>query len=182
MIDYERFGGRRAYLSHLAARARGLAGVYRPLLDVDWRSVERLVFVCKGNICRSPYAEARAHALGIDAVSFGLDAAGGAHADSNAFRNARLRQIDLSAHRSRPVDGSMLGPKDLVLLFEPQQVVQWHERLGETSAAVTLAGLWAKSQRPYLCDPYGRSDLCFQECFSVIDSSVTAVTARMRAA
>jgi protein-tyrosine phosphatase len=180
MIDSERFGGRRAYLSHLAARALSVAGAYRGLLDVDWSSVGRLVFVCKGNICRSPYAEARARSLGIDAVSFGLDAAGGAGADASATRNARLRRLDLSAHRSRRVDGSLLQPKDLVLLFEPQQVEQFRERFGSTGVAVTLAGLWAKPERPYLCDPYGRSDVCFQDCFSVIDASVAAVSARLQ--
>ena len=178
MIDSERFGGRRAYLSHLAARALSLAGAYRALLDVDWSSIDRLVFICKGNICRSPYAEARARSSGIDAVPFGLDAAGGASADTSAARNARLRRLDLSAHRSRRVDGSLLRPTDLVLLFEPQQVTQFRKRLGAAPASVTLAGLWAEPARPYLCDPYGRSDVCFQDCFSVIDASVATIRTR----
>lgn len=182
MIDYGRFGGRRAYLNHLAARAAGLAGAYRALLDVDWYSVGRLVFICKGNICRSPYAEARARALGLDSVSFGLEASDGAGADPSASRNAQRRRLDLSAHRSRRVDASMLRSKDLVLLFEPQQVVRFRERLGAVGATVSLAGLWAKPQRPYLCDPYGRSDVCFQDCFSVIDASVATVVARLLAA
>ncbi len=179
MIGSERFGGRRAYVSHLAARALHLAGAYRVLLDVDWRSIERLVFVCKGNICRSPYAEARARALGIDAVSFGLDAAGGAGADASAARNALMRGLDLSEHRSKRIDGSSLKPTDLVLLFEPRQVEQFRERLGSSGVAVTLLGLWAKPERPYLCDPYGRGDVCFQDCFAVIDANVAALAARL---
>jgi protein-tyrosine phosphatase len=180
MIGSERFGGRRAWLSHLAARALSVAGAYRTLLDVEWSRIDRLVFICKGNICRSPYAEARARSLGIDAVSFGLDAAGGAGADPSAARNARLRELDLSAHRSKRVDSSLLRSKDLVLLFEPQQVKQFRERLGSTGVAVTLAGLWAKPARPYLCDPYGRSDVCFQDCFCVIDASVAAIAPRLQ--
>lgn len=178
MMDRERFGGRRAYAHHLAARALYLLGAYGGLLNVDWRAIERLVFVCKGNICRSPYAEARARALGLKAVSFGLEAADGAPADASAMRNAQQRQVNLSTHRSTRVDPTKLLPGDLLLFFEPQQITQFRARHGAT-AVVSLAGLWAAPKRPYLCDPFGRSDACFQECFSVIDTSVAALAARL---
>jgi protein-tyrosine phosphatase len=178
MIDSERFGGRRAYMNHLAARGLLLLGAYGGLLNVEWRGIERLVFVCKGNICRSPYAEARARSLGLEAVSFGLQAADGAPADGSAMRNAQQRQINLATHRSTRIDAAKLLPKDLILFFEPQQVAQFRAR-HPGAAAVTLAGLWAEPKRPYVCDPSGRSDACFQECFSVIDASVTAVAARL---
>jgi low molecular weight protein-tyrosine phosphatase len=181
MIDSERFGGRRAYVTHLAARALGLVGAYGPLLDVDWPVIDRLVFVCKGNICRSPYAEARARSLGLEAVSFGLEASGGAPADPNAVRNAARRRIDLSAHRSARVDPARLRPGDLVLLFEPRQVAQFRESYGAGVPALSLAGLWARPRRPYLCDPYGRSDVCFQDCFAVIDASIAAFAAYLKA-
>jgi len=181
MIDSERFGGRRAYVNHLTARGLYLLGAYSTLLNVNWRAVERLVFVCKGNICRSPYAEARARALGVEAVSFGLEADDGSPADASAQRNAKQRQLNLSAHRSTRLDGAQLLPKDLVLLFEPGQVVQCRFRLGPV-AKLSLAGLWAQPTRPYVCDPYGRSDACFQECFSVIDAGVAALASHLQTA
>jgi protein-tyrosine phosphatase len=180
MIDTERYGGRRAYFQHCLARALSLAGAYRPLLDIDWYSVDRLVFICKGNICRSPYGEARARLLGLETASFGLEAADGAPADANAARNAQERGVDLSAHLSSRIERSRLREKDLVLLFEPQQIRAFRERCGADIRAISLAGLWARPERPYVSDPYGRSDLCFQECFSVIDGSVAALASRLR--
>jgi protein-tyrosine phosphatase len=181
MIDTERYGGRRAYLHHLAARALSLAGTYRSLTEIDWRAVDRLVFVCKGNICRSPYGAARARLLGVDAVSFGLEAIDGALADPDASRNARQRVLDLSAHRSLRLDEAHLLSGDLLLVFEPRQLRAVRERCG-ARPALTLAGLWARPSRPYVSDPYGRSDLYFQECFAVIDASVAALVARMKVA
>src|SRR5215469_15602974 len=78
MVDLELYGGRRGYVFHLAARAMGALGAYRRLGALDWGTVTRLVFVCKGNICRSPYAAARAQQLAVEATSFGLDAIEGA--------------------------------------------------------------------------------------------------------
>jgi protein-tyrosine phosphatase len=178
MIDSDRFGGRRAYVNHLAARALYRLGAYGGLLNVQWPGIERLVFVCKGNICRSPYAEARARSLGLAAVSFGLEASDGAPADASAMRNAQHRQLNLSSHRSTRIDPAKLLPTDLLLFFEPQQVEQFRARYA-AAASVTLAGLWAEPKRPYLCDPYGRSDACFQECFSVIDAGVAALATRL---
>lgn len=179
MIDTERYGGRRAYLNHLAARALCLTGLYRPLMAIEWSAVRRLVFVCKGNICRSPYGEARARMLGIDAVSFGLSAVDGALADPSAARNAQRRQLDLSSHRSQRLEKARLSDDDLLLVLEPQQLRAVQERCGK-NPAVTLAGLWATPQRPYVSDPYGRSDAYFQECFAVIDASVAALAERVR--
>jgi protein-tyrosine phosphatase len=181
MIDTERYGGRRAYLHHLATRALSLAGTYRSLTEIDWRAVERLVFVCKGNICRSPYAAARARLMGIDAVSFGLEADDGTLADPAASRNAQQRKLDLSGHRSLRLDKVHLHVNDLLLVFEPRQLRAVQERCG-AGPVVTLAGLWSRPARPYVSDPYGRSDLYFQECFAVIDASVAALAARMGAA
>ena len=62
-LDRARAAGRhglrglgRLSLSH-AANAAGRYAAYR---DIDWHGVERLVFVCAGNICRSPYGDRKA--------------------------------------------------------------------------------------------------------------------------
>jgi protein-tyrosine phosphatase len=181
MIDTELYGGRLAYLRHLTARALSLAGAYRTLTDIDWSAIERLVFICKGNICRSPYGAARARLLGFDAASFGLEAVDGALADPNAARNAQHRKLDLSAHRSLRLDAARLRNNDLLLVFEPRQLHAVEARCGR-GPTITLAGLWVNPVRPYVSDPYGRSDRYFQECFGVIDASVTALVSRINAA
>lgn len=172
MLNFERYGGRRGFIRHLSAYTGTLVGAYRPLQRLDWDKIDRFVFVCAGNICRSPYAEARARAAGVSTISFGLDASDGAVADAVAMRNASSRNVDLSAHRSARLEIARLRAGDLVLLFEPRQVESFLRLEGARRQMVSLVGLWSEPARPHLTDPYGKSDRYFQECFTLIDSGV----------
>lgn len=174
MVDFELYGGKRGFFEHNRARLLCALGAYGAARDMDWSVVSRLVFVCRGNICRSPYAGLRASLLGIRAVSFGLEAADGAPANPAASRNALLRGADLSVHRSARLETDRLADGDLVLVFEPAQIAEVRGRLGNRTA-VGLLGIWARPRRPYIQDPYGRSDRYFQQCFAVIDASIATL-------
>jgi protein-tyrosine phosphatase len=174
-----RFGGAGGLLRHFAARARVYAGLYRSMETVQWSRVQRLVFVCTGNICRSPYAEVRARSLGLEAASLGLETTPGSHAPASAVKNARARGMDLCPHRSRLFDHDLLGDTDLVVGFEPWQVQMVQNGRHYGNAQLTLAGLWSKPLRPDICDPLGRSDEYFQICYDLIDSSIANMRNRM---
>jgi protein-tyrosine phosphatase len=178
MVDVELYGGRGGFLEHVRARTLYALGAYRSVNEIKWTTVERLAFVCKGNICRSPYACARARSLGVEAVSFGLEAVDGAPADAVASQNALLRGMDLSAHRSRRMNSSCLTARDLVIVFEPQQITEVRRRIGDDAPA-GLLGVWSRPVRPHIQDPYGMSGRYFQQCFSVIDASVAALVEHM---
>jgi protein-tyrosine phosphatase len=181
MLDFERYGGRRSYLLHLSELSKRLVGQYRTLQEIDWGRIDRFVFICSGNICRSPYAEARARACGADAVSFGLHASPGACADPVAARNAFQRNLDLTPHRSQRLEANSVRPTDLVLLFEPRHVEPFQGVNRVAMGGLSLAGLWSRPLRPHVADPYAKSDRYFQECFSIIDSSVRSLCARLPA-
>lgn len=174
MIDVELYGGRRGLLEHVRTRTLYALGAYRRVCDIEWAAVQRLAFVCKGNICRSPYACAKARSLGVMAVSFGLDAADGAPADPTASQNALLRGIDLSGHRSARLESTRLTDRDLVIVFEPRQVAAVRRRIGGSTSA-GLLGICSRPVRPHIQDPYGMSDRYFQQCLSVIDENIAAL-------
>ena len=171
MVDIELYGGKRGILEHIRARMLYTLGAYGNVRDIEWSSVRRLVFVCRGNICRSPYASSRAQSLGLAAISFGLDATEGAPANPAAAKNALTRGIDLSAHRSARMGSTRLIDGDWVIVFEPQQLAEVRRSVGNRSPA-TLLGVWSRPNRPHIQDPYGRSDRYFQQCFSVIDENI----------
>jgi len=52
-----RFGTYRGLVRLLLAQVENRTGGYRRFKQIRWESVKRVVFVCHGNICRSPYAE-----------------------------------------------------------------------------------------------------------------------------
>lgn len=175
----QRFGGRRQLLTHVAAGIRLRAGGWRAEQNVNWGAVRRVVFICAGNICRSPYAAARARLLGIETASCGLTASRGAGADPVALRIAAKRHVDLAAHRSRPYqDFDFLGG-DLLVMFEPDHLASLNG--SSAGAQVTLHGLWATRPQPYIADPYGRSDNYFQHCFTLIDQGVDTIAQQLSA-
>lgn len=178
-LNVAEYGGGRAWLRHQWALCSLYLGFYRRYTHVEWSRVQRLVFVCKGNICRSPYAEARARMLGLDSISMGLDTRPQSLADPQAISSAAANGLDLSGHRSTLFDSSVLGPSDLLVGFEP-----WHAQAMLTGAAacgaqVTLAGLWSQPLRPDIGDPHGRSDEYFAVCYEVLDSATRDMCAKL---
>jgi protein-tyrosine phosphatase len=178
MVDVELYGGKRGFLEHMRARALYALGAYRGSDAIEWAAVGRLAFVCKGNICRSPYASAKALSLGIAAASFGLDAREGEGADPVALKNSAIRGMDLSSHRSARLDATGLEDGDLVIVFEPLHLAEVRRRLGNRTP-VSLLGIWSRPLQPHIQDPYGRSDRYFQRCFSVIDANIAKLVEHM---
>lgn len=175
-----RYGGRRPLLRGAYYLFAYRLGAFRDCLDIDWSRVRRLVIACHGNICRSPYAEWRARQLGLAATSFGLHASPGAGANPAALRNAALRGTDLGRHRSRSIDAINLHHSDLFVVMEPRQVERVSRVAHAIGAQVTLQGLWASVPRPYVPDPYGHDDVCFQHSYALIDSSLERMKLLMR--
>lgn len=182
MVSFEQYGGKRGFLAQVQSRLLYSIGAYRQAERIDWTTIYRLVFVCKGNICRSPYAAERARILGAPAVSCGLEASEGAAADPAAVRNAERRNVDLSSHRSRTYDSCRLQESDLVVVFEPRQLVDARRRIENRTVSVTLLGIWSRPAAPYIHDPYGRSDEFFQRSYAAIDTQVLAIVRRLKEA
>lgn len=170
---FVRYGGKRAWLRLLGERVALAAGRYSDLEAIDWRRVDRVVFVCAGNICRSPYGEARARATGIPATSFGLSADPTSAANARARAVAGRRGVDLTPHRARTAAGVSLTAGDCVLLFDPLHVAPLRGQLpAAPGCQIGLLGLWSDPACPYIHDPYGLDERYFEACFARIDSAV----------
>jgi protein-tyrosine-phosphatase len=84
----------------------------------------RVVFVCTGNICRSPMAEgfARAVAGGVEFSSGGTHAVVGHEATPAAQRVMAEVGIDVSEHRARLVHDALVPLPDAVYAMTLRQV------------------------------------------------------------
>ena len=187
VTDHDPFGVRSRYGTWRGLVRLGLAhfdhatGRTRELARVNWGQVDRLVFVCRGNICRSAYAEWRARALGLPAASFGISTTTGIGADPDASDAAAARMLDLSLHRTTDAADVALHSGDLIIAMELRHVAWLHRLLVDPQPhQVTLLGLWSHPKRPHIHDPFGLDRSYFDSCFSVIDSAVATLSARFR--
>ena len=87
--------------------------------------MKRILFVCLGNICRSPTAtavfRARAEAAGLNARADGAGTGAwhkGEPPDARAQAEALSRGYDMSALRARQVTGLDFGRYDLILAMD----------------------------------------------------------------
>ena len=173
------YGSRSGFVRTCWYQIRYLAGSYRSYRQIDWESVERLVFVCQGNICRSAYAEAVAQSLGVDSISCGVDTRNGFPANEGAIRTAEAKGIDLRKHRTTPIQSLAFLDSDLFVAMEPWQVEYIGREFGGKYRC-SLLGLWGRPVSPYIQDPYGTSSVYFSHCFNYIEKSVHEVATKIR--
>lgn len=142
------------------------------------RSARRVLFVCKGNLCRSPFAEhlLRARARGLEQVaSAGYWREDGRPCPPEAVVAAEAHGLDLSAHRSRRVSEEDLERAEVVLVFDDENRRALAELFPRQRHKLVLLPA-AAGQRPvHLPDPWAAGYDRFAGVFQRIASAVDAL-------
>ena len=161
-------------------RARALAAL---------AGAKRIVFVCKGNICRSPFAEHLAAAwwgAGREYLSAALLPLGERPAPPEAAEAARKRGVDLSAHRSRTLDAELVEQADVIFVFDAQNHDAVLERFPQAAGKVHFLGALAQGGPLWIADPFGQGPGAFERAYELIWKAITpprrASAAAVRAA
>lgn len=124
----------------------------------------RVLFVCLGNICRSPSAEGVFRSL-VDEAGLSdrvqIDSCGtgswhiGKSPDARALEAARKRGIDISGLRARQIAESDLDEFDYVMVMDRQNLADvrdiWHQS-GGTAPELFLS--YGQSDHDEVPDPY----------------------------
>ena len=130
-----------------------------------------VLFVCHGNICRSPYAEAvlRRRARGrLEATSAGLMGPDRPPPET-ALEVAGGRGVELGGHRSRLVSPASLREAGLVVVMDPYQSAELHRRHGFRRSFV-LGDLDPEPvRRRAIRDPIFQPAAVFEEVYGRID-------------
>src|SRR6056297_518697 len=150
----------------------------------------RILFVCLGNICRSPTAqavfgrklEARGFAAAVDVDSCGtLGTHQGEPPDARAASAAALRGYDLSPLRSRQLRDTDFQEFDLILAMDKDNLRQVRQRAG--AAFNGELGLFLESA-PQLGveevpDPFFGEDDGFAQVLDLIEAASDALLDRL---
>jgi len=142
--------------------------------ELDFSRINRIVFVCVGNICRSPFAEivALANNSNIVITSAGIEASGVDRPDPMANRIAKEFGYHMEHICSTELKNLELFDSDLVVVMEPNHLRRVREIHSNVGFQVTLLGAWGDYPTLSINDPYGRSAARFRVIFSHIQLSV----------
>jgi protein-tyrosine phosphatase len=142
-----------------------------------------VLFVCTGNICRSPTAEGVFRGIARDAgleAAFSIDSAGtyGGHAGEPpsrlAIEAAARRGYDISGLRARPVAATDIARFDHVLAMD-----RGHMALLRRLAPRELIGRLQMFADTDVADPYGGNARDYERALDAIEAGCRALLATL---
>jgi len=140
-----------------------------------------ILFVCLGNICRSPFAQGLFTKLadqkghkGVDAESAGLLALSGNSATFLAQKVAAEYGVDLTEHQAKPVSENLVTGSDLILVMENSHKDALLTDFPMAADKVFLIRHFARfgSRNRGVADPYGLNYDAYRFCFLDIEDAV----------
>lgn len=132
--------------------------------------VRRVLMICFGNICRSPFAAldlAQRHP-GIEVRSAGLSARDGKPAEPGALRVARRFGLELRDHAAHRLEARDVEWADLILGMQGRHRADVSRRWPQRADRVLLLGDFLPDEPYAIEDPWGRDDACFESVFERI--------------
>ena len=148
-------------------------------------SVQSVLFVCLGNICRSPLAEAYFRSLvereggRITVRSAGLETTPGKPADDRAKAIALEHRLSLDAHATTQVHMELLDQSDLIVVMEIAQKDRVQRLSPRSKGKVVLLGRFDSKGSLEIADPYCGASEDFISCFQQVSRCCDNLASRL---
>ena len=146
--------------------------------------VSSALFICHGNVCRSPFAAAtfardRRDKLG---ASVRVRSAGfvgpGRQPPAHALAAARRRDVDMTDHRSMLVTSEAVQEADLVVVMGADQAAALRRHFGRPRGAILVLGDLDPQPivRRTIRDPWGGDDEAFDDSYARLERCIASLT------
>ena len=148
-------------------------------------SVTSILFVCHGNICRSPFAAVcfeeflKKKGPSLTVRSAGLDTTPGKPAHSTTRAMAQQRQLCLDGHVTTQLHAELVNQSDLIVVMELAQKRRIHRLYPTSKGKVVLLGYFDPKGPLEIADPYGKGIDDFRICFQQVARCCDNLAARL---
>lgn len=145
------------------------------------KQISNILFVCIGNICRSPFAqglftklERREGHKGFRAESAGLLALPGNSATFIAQKVAAEHGVDLAGHKAKRLSQKLVDWSELILVMEKSHKDELLADFSEATDKTFLIRRFARfgSRSRGIADPYGLQYDAYRFCYLDIEDAV----------
>jgi protein-tyrosine phosphatase len=149
-------------------------------------SPRNVLFLCYGNICRSPFAEHLWNAkIRQRLPEAPIARSAGFHPLSNrrppawALKLAAERGVDLSEHRSAVVTKSMVDSADVIFLMDQRNYRDLMRRFPSARSKTYFLGLFADNGFVEIRDPFSRTKAEARVCYEHVAEAMEGLMRRV---
>jgi protein-tyrosine-phosphatase/predicted ATP-grasp superfamily ATP-dependent carboligase len=145
------------------------------------QKIQNILFLCYGNICRSPYAEFRWKALLALQPGLPFCTSGGFHkrverSTPLRFQSAgRHRGVELADHRSKRISSELVDAADLIVLMDRRNWLDLAREFPRAVGKTILLGVCDDPHQPEIPDPYDQPLPAGAIAYERIDKALSAL-------
>lgn len=142
-----------------------------------------ILFVCYGNICRSPFAEAYLRTIvapEIQVRSCGYYPVADRICTVEAVFAAKKYGVDLSGHRSRVINDALIEESDVIFVFDEENLQNIITRYPKIRDKVWYVSEVTKKVPVTIPDPYGKDLAAYEEVYEEIAENSKVIASLVR--